>query len=77
MWREKMVRDSVELLKVHNEAKVLNLGGFRIKLESPEEKFLAIESLEYALRNCTDQKLNQKKEVMHYADRKCMGIHRN
>ena len=56
--RERMVQESIRLLKGHKKPKVLNLGGFRIKIESTKEEALVIERLEYVIRNHTDKKLN-------------------
>ncbi|MCY7580641.1 MULTISPECIES: hypothetical protein [Bacillus] len=58
MLRERMVQDSIRLLKDHKKPKVLNLGGFRIKIEDTKEEALVIKSLEYVLRNYSDKKHN-------------------
>lgn len=58
MLRERMVQDSIRLLKDHKKPKVLNIDGFRIKIEDTKEEALVIESLEYVLRNYTDKKQN-------------------
>lgn len=48
---ERMVRDSIELLKFNDVDKILNLGGFSFKLERTDDVIPIIRSLEDALRN--------------------------
>ena len=49
--QERMVRDSIELLKFNDVEKILNLGGFSIQLERTDDVIPIIRSLENALRN--------------------------
>src|SRR5690606_309931 len=51
--QERMVRDSIELLKFNDVEKILNLGGFSIQLERTDDVIPIIKSLENALRNYT------------------------
>lgn len=50
---ERMVRDSIELLKFNDVEKILNLGGFSFQLERTDDVIPIIRSLEDALRNYT------------------------
>lgn len=50
---ERMVRDSIELLKFNDIEKILNLGGFSFQLERTDDVIPIIRSLEGALRNYT------------------------
>jgi len=51
--QERMVRDSIELLKFNDVEKILNLGGFSIQLERTDDVIPIIKSLENALGNYT------------------------